>query len=148
MKFREITDDDIPALFTVRVATHENALSREELTAMGITNESVKEKLSKTFHGWLCEVNHQVVGFAIGDKATGELWVIAVLPEHIGKGIGSRLLTLVENWLCENGCSRLWLTTDVDTNLKAYSFYRRHGWIDDQIKDNLRYMAKIIPPNC
>src|SRR5512138_1209066 len=34
MEFREITEGDIPDLFAVRVATHENAYSREELLAL------------------------------------------------------------------------------------------------------------------
>jgi ribosomal protein S18 acetylase RimI-like enzyme len=144
VEFREITEDDIPDLFAVRVATHENALSREELSSLGITEESVRDKLRGSFRGWLCEVDHEVIGFAMGDRSTGELWVIAVLPECVGKGIGSRLLTLVENWLRESGCSRLWLTTDLDTTLKAYSFYRRHGWVDDRIADGIRYMVKTL----
>jgi GNAT superfamily N-acetyltransferase len=145
MALREITKDDVPDLFAVRVATHENRLTREELASLGITEESVKEKLDESFKGWLYEVDGKVVGFAIGDKATGELWVIAVLPEYVGKGIGSRLLIAVENWLRAEGCAWLWLTTDVDTGLKAYSFYRRHSWLDDRIEDGLRYMIKPCP---
>ena len=144
MSIREITEDDIPALFVVRVATHENQLSREQLAALNITEETVKARLRGTFKGWLCEVNAQVVGFAMGDRATGELWVIALLPEYIGQGIGSVLLRRVEDWLEANGCARLWLTTDVDPSLKAYRFYRQHGWRDDRIDHGLRYMVKDI----
>ena len=141
-RFREITSRDVPALFDVRTATHQNNMTLEELHSLGINVESVREKLEETYKGWLCEVGGQVVGFAMGDRATGELWVIAVLPEYIGKGIGSRLLRAVENWLAESGCDRLWLTTDVDPALKAYDFYRRHGWQDDRIEDGIRYMWK------
>ncbi|MBN1218298.1 MAG: hypothetical protein JXM69_05180 [Anaerolineae bacterium] len=73
MNFREIIADDIPDLFAVQVATHENRLSRPELTALGITEESVTEKLKGTFKGWLRETQGQVIGFAMGDKSTGEL---------------------------------------------------------------------------
>jgi GNAT superfamily N-acetyltransferase len=142
LKYREITEEDIPALFAVRTATDENRLSREELSSLGITEDSVRERLRGTFKGWLCQDGDLVTGFSMGDKATGELWVIAVLPEYVGRGIGSRLLTLVENWLSENGCSKLWLTTDIDKNLRAYSFYRSHGWVDTWVEDGLRYMAK------
>lgn len=145
MNFREITIADIPDLFAVRVATHENKLSPEELTALGITPETVTEKLKGSFKGWLCKADEKVVGFAMGDKSSGELWVIAVLPEYIGKKVGSTLLLLVENWLVESGCTRLWLTTDVDPSLKAYSFYLQHGWVDDRIEDGLRYMVKTVP---
>ena len=144
MNFREITEADIPALFAVRVATHENRLTYEELHAIGITEQSVRERLRESFKGWLCEVDGQVVGFAMGDKSTGELWVIAVLPEYLGQRIGSRLLTAVENWLRENGCKLLWLTTDIDPTLKAYSFYLSHRWVDDRIEGGLRYMVKNL----
>jgi len=89
-------------------------------------------------------VDDKVVGFSMGDKSTGEMWVIAVLPEYIGQGIGSVLLTAVERWLAESGCARLWLTTDIDTSLKAYAFYRKHGWVDDRAEKGLRYMTKNI----
>ena len=144
MKIREITQEDVPALFVVRVATQENRLTLEELASLGVTEETVKARLRGTFKGWLCEVNAKVVGFAMGDRATGELWVIALLPEYIGQGIGSALLRRVEDWLLANGCARLWLTTDLDPNLKAYRFYRQHGWRDDRIENDLRYMVKDV----
>lgn len=142
MQYREITPADIPALFEVRVATDENRLTREELTRLGITEATVAARMANSFAGWLCEVDQKVVGFAMGDRATGELWVIAVLPEFCGRGIGSALLQLVESWLCAQGCTGLWLTTDVDQRLRAYSFYRKHGWEDDGIREGLRYMKK------
>jgi ribosomal protein S18 acetylase RimI-like enzyme len=39
----------------------------------------------------LCEADQHTVGFAMGDSNTGELWVIAVLPGYINKGIGSKM---------------------------------------------------------
>lgn len=140
--YREISETDIPALFEVRIATHENRLTLEELATLDITAESVKRRLRGSFKGWLCEVGGRVVGFAMGDCATGELWVIAVLPDYLGQGIGSRLLGLVEDWLFAQGCDHLWLTTDIDRSLKAYSFYRQHGWLDDRIEGGNRYMIK------
>jgi len=142
MNIREITEDDISDLFVVRTATHENRLTREELASLGITEESVRARLRGSFKGWLCEADKQVVGFAMGDRATGEMWVIAVLPPYIGQGIGSALLRRVEEWLQACGHTRLWLTTDVDTSLKAYRFYSQHGWRDDRIEKGLRYMIK------
>jgi GNAT superfamily N-acetyltransferase len=142
MNYRVITSADIEFLFAVRTATDENNLTREELYAMGITADSVREKLCGSYKGWLCETDSQVVGFAIGDRETGELWVIAVLPAYIKRGIGSKLLSLVEAWLWESGCGELWLTTDVDPKLRAYAFYIKHGWEDDRIEKDIRYMKK------
>jgi GNAT superfamily N-acetyltransferase len=142
MIYREINEQDVPSLFVVRTATHQNRLTLEELHDLGITEETVREKMRGTYKGWLCEVDGRTVGFAMGDRSTGELWVIAVLPEVVGKGIGSKLLRAVEQWLVASGCQRLWLTTDVDPALKAYDFYRNHGWEDDRIEDGVRYMWK------
>lgn len=142
MNLREITVADIPELFAVRVVTHENRMTLEALASVGVTPESVRHRLETTFKGWLCETDGRVVGFAMGDRSTGEMEVIAVLPEYIGKGIGSALLRRVEEWLFAQGCTRLWLTTDVDPSLKAYGFYRQHGWLDERIERGLRYMVK------
>jgi ribosomal protein S18 acetylase RimI-like enzyme len=145
MVFREITDADVPALFVVRVATRENTLSLEELHNLGITEESVQEMLKTSHRGWLCEDGGKVVGFTMGNRDTGEMWVIALLPEHEGRGIGARLLTLVEDWLFSTGWKEIWLTTDTDPRLRAYGFYQKQGWQDSEIKDDNRYMIKKNP---
>jgi ribosomal protein S18 acetylase RimI-like enzyme len=72
-------------------------------------------------------------------------WVIAVLPEYERRGIGNRLMGLAEEWLLARGCARAWLTTDVDTQLRAYGFYRRRGWADWKIEDGLRWMELRAP---
>lgn len=144
MKFREITIQDIPAIFEVRVATDENNFTYEELEASGISPESVEEKLRTSYKGWLCETDHNVVGFVIADKETGEIWVIAVLPEHINRGIGTQLLNLAEHWLISSGKNRFWLTTDPDKKLRAYSFYLKNGWTDWKEENGLLYMNKTV----
>ena len=148
MIIRDIELSDVPALFAVRVATDENRLTRDELTRQGITEVSVRERLLRTLHGWLVEEDGRVVGFSMGDRATGELWVIAVLPDYIQRGIGSELMRRVEAWLAENGCRNLWLTTDLDTRLRAYSFYRHRGWEDWKEEGGMRYLRKHVdaPP--
>lgn len=147
MKYREINKSDVPFLFAVRVATRENALSREQLSKLGIDNESVSMMIGTSHRGWLCEVDHRVVGFAMGNRENGEMWVIAVLPGYEGRGIGAELLKRVEDWLWSEGWNDIWLTTDVDTSLRAYGFYKRQGWVDVEIKDHLRYMKKTNPNN-
>jgi GNAT superfamily N-acetyltransferase len=144
-KFRRITEHDVPNLFKVRVATRENALSQEQLASLGITHESVRALLATTHRGWLCEEDDQVVGFVMGNRENGEMWVIALLPEYEGRGIGAELLTRVEDWLWSEGWTEIWLTTDVDPMLRAYGFYVRKGWTDHEIKNDMRYMKKKSP---
>jgi len=145
MRFREIREPDVPGLFAVRVATRENALSREELSDRGITEDSVHDMLKTTHRGWLCEQRGKVAGFAMGNGKTGEMWVVAVLPGFEGRGIGSELITRVENWLWSLGWTEAWLTTDIDTRLRAYGFYVKQGWTDSEIRDGNRYMTKGNP---
>ena len=58
----------------------------------------------------------------MGNLKTGEMWVIAVLREFEGRGIGRQLLARVEDWLRSEGWDEIWLTTDVDESLRAVGF--------------------------
>jgi GNAT superfamily N-acetyltransferase len=145
LQFREIGAADIPALFHVRTRTRENTYTLDELHALGITAESVAERLATSCKGWLCTHAGLVVGFCMADRSTGELWVIAVLPEYEGHGIGNTLMSSAEGWLWEQGWSRAWLTTDIDTALRAYGFYRQRGWSDWKLDGGLRWMELFRP---
>lgn len=142
-RYREIAPADIPALFRVRTRTRENSYTIEQFHRLDITPESVTVKLATSFSGWLCTVSDQVVGFCMADRSTGELWVIAILPEFEGRGIGGRLMRLAEQWLWSWGRERAWLTTDVDVTLRAYGFYRHLGWRDWKIERGLRWMERV-----
>jgi GNAT superfamily N-acetyltransferase len=140
MRFRKMTGADIPALFDLRPRTRENALTVEQLRRLGITPQSVAESLAQTTRGWVCEDEGRLAGFSMADRATDELLVIAVLPEYEGQGVGGRLMARAEDWLAASGCTRAWLTTDVDTALRAYGFYRQRGWTDWKLERGLRWM--------
>ena len=145
--FREIQPDDMQAIFDVRGAAWHNDNGLEELTRFGITHDSVREMMQQTHRGWLCEVDGKVVGFAMGNRATGEMWVIAVLKEYEGRGFGKRLLTMVEDWLFSAGWDEIWLTTDPDETVRAVGFYRHLGWRDWKLEPGGgdRYMKKRRP---
>lgn len=145
MRFREITEADVPALFDLRPRTRENPMTLEDLQLLGITPRSVTESLRQSTLGWLCEDSGRVVAFAMADRATAEFLVIAVLPEYEAKGVGGALMSLAEQWLSASGCKRAWLTTDLDTTLRAYGFYRKRGWTDWKIERGLRWMELALP---
>ena len=81
----------------------------------------------------------------MADRATGEFLVIAVLPEYEGRGVGGKLMYAAEEWLAASGCKRAWLSTALDTTLRAYGFYRKRGWTDWTIERGLRWMELGLP---
>lgn len=145
MNIREMTKADIPEVIDLRTRTRENALTIEQLASLGITVDSVEGMLNISHRGWVCFYAGKIIGFAMGNHETGEVWVIAVHPDHEGKGIGKELLTYTQNWLWEKGWEKIWLTTDIDTSLRAYGFYKKLGWEDVEIKAGLRYMQLSNP---
>ncbi|MGZ9004039.1 MAG: GNAT family N-acetyltransferase [Burkholderiales bacterium] len=132
-------------LFYVRTRTRENRYTLEQLENLGITAESVAERLRASYKGWLAAQAEQTVAFCMADRSTGELWVIAVLPKYEAKGIGNKLMGFAEELLWAPGCLRAWLTTDVDPALPAYGFYHQRGWSDWKIEDGLRWMELLAP---
>lgn len=129
LMFRKTQPGDVDACFAVRGRTRENPVSREQLAAVGITPESVAEALeSGRTIGWVCEEGGEVVGFCSGDAETGEVLVLAVLPEHEGKGVGRRLLGEVVGEMRALGHRRVWLAASPDPAVRAHGFYRAQGW--------------------
>jgi GNAT superfamily N-acetyltransferase len=147
VSIRPITTADIPALFRVRPRTRANALTVDELRALGITPDAVAGWLDSATKGWLWEASaDETVGFCMADRSTGELLVIALLPEYEGRGIGGQLMQHAERWLADSGCSRAWLTTALDPSRRAYGFYRHRGWTDWKIEIGVRWMQLMLTP--
>jgi ribosomal protein S18 acetylase RimI-like enzyme len=144
MTFREMERRDIGRCIEVRTLVRENRYSLESLHREGITEESVAGMLTTTHKGWVCEVDGQVVGFSIGDRSSGEFWVVAVLPEYEGRGIGRNLTVLVMRWLRAVGCAEIWLWTSPDTSTRAYALYRKLNWEDCGVRKGQRFM-KLRP---
>lgn len=120
---------DIDACFSVRGRTRENAISREQLAAIGITPQSSAAGLeSGRVKGWVGKDDGQVVGFCSGDAGTGEVLVLAVLPEYEGRGVGRRLLAEVIRELRARGHGRVWLAASADPAHRSHGFYRAQGW--------------------
>jgi GNAT superfamily N-acetyltransferase len=129
VNFREITAADLPALFLVRIDAVENRATLEGLASIGVTIDSLTQRLATTHKGWLCEIGGVPVGFAIGNGSNGELEVVAVLRAFEGKGIGRKLMTFTQDWLWSKGSEKLWLTTGLPPT-RAYHLYTKMGWRD------------------
>ena len=139
LTYRPMTAADLPAVFDLRLSTVENAVTLEKLAEdYGITPESLAVAMETHVQGWLCEDGAgedgsgedggRAVGFAMGDRANGEVQVVAVLPGYEGRGIGKALLLEVQAWLFSEGQEEIWLGANPDPGVRASGFYRRLGW--------------------
>jgi ribosomal protein S18 acetylase RimI-like enzyme len=144
MIFRKTEPKDVPELFSVRIATQENSITMEALAAMGITPDSTIEAMTHSVAGWLCEIAGKIVGFSMGDKDTGEMLVVAVLPEYEKRGIGKRLMELIQNWLFLHGHEEIWLLENPDPYIRAYGFYRKLGWVPAGFHQSGHQISKVV----
>jgi GNAT superfamily N-acetyltransferase len=125
MTLRPATAADIPAIFAIRLAVRENAMTLAGLAANGVTPDAVAGLLATTAAGWMAGGD---AGFAIADAEDGNLFALFVHPAREGQGIGRALLRQAEAWLASQGWREAWLFTGADPALRAQGFYRAQGW--------------------
>ncbi|MFG6467502.1 hypothetical protein [Roseateles sp. BYS87W] len=84
ISFRPATAADAPACVTLRGLTRENAISVAQLAAMGITAESwARAVAAGDLPGFVCiDDKSTLVGYCFGDKTSGEVVVLALLPQY------------------------------------------------------------------
>jgi ribosomal protein S18 acetylase RimI-like enzyme len=144
--FRRAAPDDTPACIVLRGMTRENAFSVEKLAALGITLESWRSAIADgSLPGHVAIVDDRIVGYCFGERETGEIAVLALLPSHEGQGVGRRLLNLVVADFRELGLARLFLSCSSDPAVRSYGFYRHLGWrstgtFDDRGDEILEYL--------
>jgi GNAT superfamily N-acetyltransferase len=127
--YRSAASSDAPEVITLRGQTRENAVSVSGLASLGITVESWGKKIEAgDLSGHVCTHDGRIVGYCFGDKHTGEVLVLALLPEYENRGIGRKLLSLVAEDLWSLGFKRLFLGCSRDPSSRSYGFYRHLGW--------------------
>lgn len=130
MNLREALITDIPQMNTIRQAVKESALSNPDLASQ----QDYADYLSKRGKGWVCEVDNQVVGFAIGDLEKHNVWALFVQPEYEAQGIGRELLITLLDWYYSQTQETIWLSTAPDT--QAADFYRSFGFKETGLLPN------------
>ena len=77
----------------------------------------------------IAEEGEDIVGTVIGgyDGRRGLVYHLAVAAGHRGKGLGTRLMDMLESRLRARGCIRCYLMVTTD-NQEAMQYYERHGW--------------------
>jgi GNAT superfamily N-acetyltransferase len=124
MIIREATIEDIKQIQTVRNSVTENTLSNPNL----VTDEDCEEYIMVRGKGWVCEMDNQIVGFAIADLKEHNVWALFLDPKFEKRGIGQKLHKTMLDWYFTQTKHTIWLGTAFDT--RAEVFYRKAGWIE------------------
>ncbi|WP_069705412.1 GNAT family N-acetyltransferase [Burkholderia seminalis] len=130
LTWRKAVPGDAAACIALRGKTRENAFTEAQLRDLGITVESWGDGIRDgRFAGHVCCTNGRMVGYCFGATASGEIVVLAILPEYEGAGIGKRLLRRVIDDFAANGFTSLFLGCSTDPASRSRGFYRHLGWM-------------------
>ena len=154
--YRPAVPADAHACIVLRGQTRENAIRAATLASYGITTESWAQSI-ETEHsfGVVCIDVFRIVGYCFGDSHTGEILVLALLPQYEGRGIGKTLLSRIATHLGQVGHERLFLGCSRNPEHRSYGFYRHLGWKatgtadahgDEVLELSLRVESPCRPP--
>lgn len=129
LHYRPGVPSDTAGCIELRGKTRENAITAGRLASYGITVESWSQSVAEAHViGFVCMDGSRIVGYCYGDRHTGEIQVLALLPDYEGRGIGKTLLSHVVESLRTSGFRRLFLGCSKNPDHRSYGFYRHLGW--------------------
>ena len=122
MNIRVAEIKDIYQIQVVRNLVKENQLSDPAL----VPDSDVEDYITRRGKGWVCEIDGEVVGFAIADLVDNNIWALFIHPDFERMGIGKKLHEEMLNWYFSQTDKTVWLGTSPKT--RAELFYRKAGW--------------------
>ena len=129
LSYRKAAVTDLERCAVIRGLTRDNPIDRETLKAIGVTTENWAPKMEGGIYiGYVAEDQDVVVAYCYGDIQSGEVLVLAVLPDYEGSGVGKKLLSLVAEELFLADLDELWLAASANPAIRAHGFYRHIGW--------------------
>lgn len=129
VRMRRANALDIGECVSIRGKTSENAVSESRLAELGITVASWGAQVAAgELLGFVTLSADHIVGYCFGDVRTGEIVVLALLPDYEGRGIGRALLGEAMQSLHRLGHTRLFLGCNSLSHIRSFGFYRHLGW--------------------
>ena len=126
MKIRVAEVRDISQIQVVRNLVKENQLSDPAL----VPDSDVEDYMNRRGRGWVCEIDEQIVGFAIADLVENNIWALFIHPDFERMGIGKKLHDEMLNWYFSQTDKTVWLGTSPKT--RAELFYRKVRYVTFQ----------------
>ena len=127
--YRPAVPADAAECIHLRGMTRENPIRAPRLASLGITAESSSKSIEAgEVIGHVCTEGGAIVGYCFGVRDTGEIQVLALLPDYENLGIGKVLLSRVVEDLRSLGFKRLFLGCSRNPAHRSYGFYRHLGW--------------------
>jgi len=120
MVIREFVEEDRSALQHIYLLSRRESFTWLDLASSTLADfdrHTPGEKI------WLCESQAEIVAFISVDVTENYIHHLFVLPEHIGEGYGSALLTE-----CLKHIGRPAMLKCLARNTRALKFYERSGW--------------------
>lgn len=148
LEYRTARAADVAVCIDIRGLTRENSITAERLASLGITRDTWSASVTDgSLRGVVCISGGRVIGYCFGEPRSGEVVVLALLPEYEGKGIGRNLLSQVSDILLNQGHSRLFLGCSHDSRTRSHGFYRHLGWKSTNTFDaNGDEVLEFFPP--
>ncbi len=139
MLIREATIADIPQIQRVRNSVKENTLSNPAM----VTDDDCQSFITVRGKGWVCEIDHSIVGFSIVDLQEHNIWALFIHPAFEKKGIGKQLHDVMLDWYFSKTNQDVWLGTAPNT--RAELFYKKAGWIasGNHGKDEIKFIMSF-----
>ncbi len=128
---RAYTQKDLPKIAAIERACFTDAWSMEMIKT---------EANRAEFRCLLVEEGEEPVGFLMGSILfeDGEIYKVAILPEHRKKGLGERAVVTFAAQAKEEGARQIFLEVRV-SNQPALALYTKHGFEKTRIRK--RYYA-------
>ncbi|RYD23099.1 MAG: GNAT family N-acetyltransferase [Verrucomicrobiaceae bacterium] len=122
--YRQITPDDAPLLADIaRIVWGEGHPAGRNLAS------AYQDGVIKDDHtGWTYSLEGKLTGFSLANRSTGEILMVAMLPEHRRKRIGRELMRQAEGWLWSHGWEEIRFSIHDTSSENAATFLHHFGW--------------------